>query len=222
MLIGRSFFDVLWFQFNLILLTISFYIISFLYKDNYLLVLQILGFFSLVISISNLNFHYFVKYRNEIKLSIGYFAETIPLSITGLTIASLNIIGKIKNNCNKTIPFFLALLIILFKYDIFPEVKGFGKQGFSYIIGGSLFFILFSLFPLDKYKKNVKIIIRYLTYYTPGIYFLHMKVFYIFEKIDIIKKQTFLGCIMIYLLSYLICWIFHPLFKKTKMKYLFI
>ena len=222
LLIGRRFFNVLWFHFNLILLTISFYIISFLFKGNYLIILQIFGLITYVISISNLNFDFFSEYRDEIKLSVGHFAETIPLSITGLTLASFDIIYKVKNYRNKAIFFSLSLLIMLFKYDIFTEVKGFGKQGLLNIIAGSLFFILFSLFPLDDCNKNVKKIIRYMTYFTPGIYFLHTKIFHIFKIIDLIKNLTFLGCIIIYILSYLICIIFYLLFKHTKMKYLFI
>lgn len=223
LLLGRSgYYDVLWFQFNLIFLTISFYIISILFQDNYLVILQIIGYFSLIFSISNLNYYYFIKYRFEIAKTIGLFAETIPLSITGLTIASFDIISKIKKYRIKTIFFSLSFLIMFFKYDIFTQVRGFGKQGFLYIFGGSLFFILFSLFPLDNCKKKVKMIIRYITYYTPGIFFLHIKVYEIFIKIDLIKKNTFKGCIIIYILSYLTCSVFFPLFKQSKMKYLFI
>ena len=223
LLIGRGLFNVLWFHFNLILMTIGFYIISFLFKDNYLAILQILAFFALIISISNLNFDYFIKYRIEIKFSVGYFAETIPLAVTGLTISSLGIINKIKYFRFKAITFSLAFLIMLFKFDIFTKVKGFGKQGFIYIIGGSLFFIIFSLFPLDNCNKSAKMIIRHITNFTAGIYMLHTKFFDIFEKrINLIKKQTFLGCIIIYLYSYLTCWIFYSLFKRSKIKYLFI
>ena len=222
-LIGREFFAVLWFHFNLILLTIGFYIISFLFKDNYLTILQILAFFSLIISISNLNYDYFNKYRHEIKFSIGLFAETIPLAVTGLTISSFDIINKIKYFRFRAITFSFAFLIMLFKYNIFNNVKGFGKQGFMYIIGGSLFFILFSLFPLDNIKKNAKKIVRHITNFTPGIYMLHTKIFQILKKrLDLIKKQTFLGCIIIYLFSYLTSWIFYSLFKRSKIKYLFI
>jgi peptidoglycan/LPS O-acetylase OafA/YrhL len=92
-----------------------------------------------------------------------------------------------------------------------------------YIIGSSLFFILFSLFPLDNFNKFAKMIIRHITNFTAGIYMLHIKIFEIFERrIDSIKKHTFLGCIIIYLLSYLTCLIFYSLFKRSKIKYLFI
>ena len=223
LLIGRGLFAVLWFHFNLILITIGFYIISFLFKDNYLVILQILAFFAINITISNINYYYFVKYRDQIKFSVGYFAETIPLAVTGLTISSFDLINKIKYFRFRAITFSLAFLIILFKYNIFTKVKGFGKQGFMYIIGSSLFFILFSLFPLDNFNKFAKMIIRHITNFTAGIYMLHIKIFEIFERrIDSIKKHTFLGCIIIYLLSYLTCLIFYSLFKRSKIKYLFI
>ena len=53
-----------------------------------LIILQILGLLALVFSISNLNFDYFTKYSIEIKFSVGYFAETLPLALTWFTITT--------------------------------------------------------------------------------------------------------------------------------------
>ena len=79
LIVGRELCKVLWFHFNLILITIFFYLISFIFKNYYLYFLQIIGIFSYLIQFSEINFNYFNRFRNTISLSVGYFAETIPL-----------------------------------------------------------------------------------------------------------------------------------------------
>ena len=222
-IIGRPICGVLWFHFNLILITISFYIISFIFKNNYLILLQILAIISYVMQFSQLNFQFFTKYSKIIKFSVGYFAETIPLAVTGISMASLDIINKLKKKRITTFFFSISFLLIFFKYNIFTPIKGFGKQGMMYNIGGVFFFLTFSLIPLENFNRKLLIILKYITSYTPGIYFLHINIYKIFRfKINSIKKKTFLGCLFIYLISYSISCICFNLTKKTKIKYLFI
>ncbi len=223
LLIGRPFYGVIWFQFNLILLTIAFYIISLIFKRNYLFILQILGIFAYIIQYSKLNYVFFNQYNDKIKFSVGYLSETIPLAITGLTISSFDLINKIKKIRIKCFIFSLLFIFMLFKYDIFISINGFGKQGLMHNFGGLTFFILFSLFPFNNYNNIIikKIIINF-TNFTAGIYFLHVVVYKILKHfINIVKDRTIFGCIIIYLISYLICFIFYKKLKKTKLIYLF-
>ena len=172
---------------------------------------------------SQLNFQFFNRYNKVIKFSVGYFAETIPLASTGISIASLDIINKLKKKRITTIFFSISFLLIIFKYNIFTPIKGFGKQGIMYNIGGVLFFLVFSLIPLENFNKKLLIFLKYMTSYTPGIYFLHINIYKIFKfKIYSIKEKSFLGCLFIYLISYSISCICFNLTKKTKLKYLFI
>ena len=222
-LIGRGICGVLWFHFNIIIITIFFYIISLIFKNNnYLSFLQILGIFLYIIQFSQLNYKFFIKYNGHIKFSIGYLAETIPLAISGLSIGSIDIINKLKKNISMTFFFSISLLFVFFKYNIFTPVKGFGKQGIMYNIGGICFFLIFSLIPFEYFNKKILIFIKYFTSYTPGIYFLHINIYKIFRhKIYSIKYHTFLGCIFIYLITYSISCICYNLFKNNKIKYLF-
>ena len=158
----------------------------------------------------------------HIKYSVGYIIETIPLAVIGLYISSLNIINKLKEERFKVILITFSFIFILFKYDVFQHVKGFGKQGFGYNIGGCLFFILFSLLPLDNISKKISIIFKHITNFTPGIYMVHLPVYKITKKINAIKHRNLLSCIYIYLISYLICFFGYNIFKNTKLKNLFI
>lgn len=222
-IIGRGVYGVLWYHFNLIFLTIFSFIISFLFKEHFLFVLQLLAIFSYFIQFSNYNYKFFNKYNGMIKFSVGYLAETIPLAITGLTISSFNMINKLKNIYVEIIINSTLFIFILFKYNIFIPIKGFGKQGLMYNIGGCLFFITFSLIPLDDLNKNILKFISFITNFSPGIYYLHKKVYFLLKnKIIYIKNHSFSGCLLIYLICYLISFIFYNIFKKTKLKYLFI
>ena len=92
----------------------------------------------------------------------------------------------------KSIFFSIIFIFILFKYDIFIYIKGFGKQGLMLNLGSVLFFILFYLLPLEKIKtSNIKLCIKYITNHTGGIYFLHIIIYKILKNyiVLILKKQ---------------------------------
>ena len=222
-LVGRGICSVLWFHFNLIIITIFFYIIAIIFSNNYLAFLQILGMISYLIQFSGFNYNFFNRYSNLIKYSVGYFAETIPLAVTGLSIGSIDIINKLKNNRAMTFFFSILFLFIFFKFNIFSPIKGFGKQGIMYNIGGVSFFLIFSLFPFEIFNTKILVLIKYITSYTPGIYFLHISIYKIFRfKIYLINHHTFLGCLLVYLICYSVSCLCFNLFKKNKLKYLFI
>jgi len=222
-IVGRLLCSVLWFQFNLILITILLYIIAFIFKSYYLPFLQILGIFSYFLQFSNINYKYFTMYKDYIQYSVGYFAETLPIAITGLCISSIDIINICKKKCFLNIILHIFFLFILFKYKIFSPVKGFGKQGILYNLQAVSFFMISSLIHLDNLNKKILIFIKYLTSYTPGIYFLHLSVYVILKiKISLIKNHTFLGSLLIYLISYLISFIGYKYSKKNILKHLFI
>ena len=222
-IIGRGVHGVLWFHFNLIFITILIYIFSFTFNKSYLFIFQILAIISYLMQFSNINYNFFNKYSNNIKFSVGYLVETFPLAVTGLTLSSLNIIKYLIENRLKSIFFSIIFIFILFKYDIFILIKGFGKQGIMLNIGSILFFILFYLLPLEKIKiSNIKLFIKYFTNHTAGIYFLHIIIYKILKNyIVLILKKTILGCVIIYVICYLVCFICFKRIKYTKLKYLF-
>ena len=219
-IVGRPIHSVLWFQFNLILITVLFYIIAFIFKSYYLPFLQILGILSYLLQFSNINYNYFKEYKVYITYSVGYFAETLPIAVTGLFISFIDIINIAKKKCFPNVILFIFFFFFLFKYEIFSSFNGFEKQGILLNIEAVSFFVIFSLIQLDK---KILICIKYLTSYTPGVYFLHTKVYLIFKnKISFVKNQTLLGCLIIYLISYLISFIGYKSLKKYKLKHLFI
>ena len=104
----------------------------------------------------------------------------------------------------------------ILKHEIFNTIEIYGKKynynGFDKNVFAILSFISFYL---------IKVFIKLISNYTQGIYCLHIITsYYSSHYLDL--KRTFNGCIIIYLLSYIICFIGTKISFNTKMKYLFI
>ena len=83
----------LWYLAILIMSTLSFLIINFIFKDNALFVFHTLIIICYILQYSGLNYYIFKKYLcMHAKLTFGRFIESIPNEITGYTFAYLKII----------------------------------------------------------------------------------------------------------------------------------
>jgi fucose 4-O-acetylase-like acetyltransferase len=223
-IIGRKFIAVFWYQFYLIWTTLLFIIISFLMKDNYLFVLELIYMLSYILRYSDLNYIFFENFGGNIKLSIGIFVEIMPMSISGSLLASLNIFELLNKHYKKTIFFAFGWLIIIYKYNIFTNIKGFVYGGIILDICSILSFIIFYLSPINYFQSHIfyKTIYQ-ITNYTQGIYSLHLIMQKsLNSKFITVKNGNFIGCIIIYIFSYFISFIGEKITKKTKLKYLFI
>lgn len=224
---GHIFNVVLWFQIILILLTIIFIIIILSFKTNYFLILQILYFLSYFLQYSEINYTFFRNnFDSHSRSTFGRFVEALPNAITGFFLSSIDIIGSIKkkNFSIKVIFFSLITIILISKYEIFGNIKTFKYGGLRLNIGAICIFLLFSLIPGKVYRYSlVNNFILQITNYTGGIYFIHYLIGtgYLFRAINIIQKGTLLSCFIIYLISYIICFISLKFLGNTKLKHLF-
>lgn len=224
LIVGRKYHGIFWFKFNLIFLTLFSFIISFLFKKNLLFLFQIIGIISYFLQYSNYNYDFFFKYKDSISHSIGYFCEIIPNAVAGLTLSKINAIEKLLIYRKKTLFFSIIIIFSLFRYNIFKDLKGLRYRGVISNFGAIFLFISFSLIPFIYIKnKTIINIINNFTKYTEGIYCLHFQInYYLKIKISLVKNNSIVCCIIIYLLSYLISFIGIKIFGKTKFKYLFI
>ena len=225
LLIGRPYHGVLWFHFNLIFFTLGIYIISRLFKKNYynLFILQIIGIITYILQYSFLNYYFFKKYNDGIKLSIGYFSEFIPIAINGFLLSSINLIQKASSHRERNLFLCIFSFYLLFKYNIFKNVKGFNFQGINKNIDAFLLFISFSIIPIKKIRYKFFIyLLNQITKYTGGIYYLHPIVNdYLKKYIIFIKNKTIKGAFIIYIFCYFISFIGVKIWGKTILKHLF-
>ena len=222
-IIGRPYQYVLWYQFNLIFITIFFIIISFIFQRNFLFILEVLGLISYILQYSSFNYLYFHKYSFYIFCSVGLIIELIPIAVTGLFLSSIQIISLFQENSIKAIIISILSLFIVKKYDIFNNILGNMYQGLLVNVCAILLFIIFSQISFNYIKsRKIIIFIMQITKYTGGIYYIHGIIgFYLKYIILLIKNKTIVGCLIIYLICYLICFLGIRIFKSNKFRYLF-
>ena len=146
-----------------------------------------------------------------------------PFASTGFTLASLNIINILLKQKIKTFIFSLLIFYSVEKYSVFSPINGIAYSGIKLNIKSLCVIFIFSLFPSDKIKNIViENILKYITSYTAGIFYLHVTVSFYFQEIfKPIKDGSLTGLIIIYLICYIICFIGMKIFGKTTMKNLF-
>lgn len=225
---GHIFNNALWFQNILILMTITFLIVILLFKKIYMNILTLLAILAYILQYTGLNFKFFYKnFSMHYRLTFGRFLEGFPNAVSGFYISSKNFTAILKSNSKIAIINSLIILSFITKFDVFSNIKTFRYGGIRLNIASVCIFFVFYLFPfrIEKNKFLFNIIIQ-LTSYTGGIYFIHNLIGrgYILSKILsilAIKKQSLLECIIIFFISYSICFCGTKLFGKTKFRHLF-
>jgi peptidoglycan/LPS O-acetylase OafA/YrhL len=224
MITGHIFNVALWFQAILIFLTIIFLIVIFIFKKNYLSVFIILTIICYIMQYSEVNYYFNYNHlQPHAYLTFGRLVEVFPDAVIGFILHSKNIMKKIKK---KKLSFFISFifLIIISKFNEFDNIKTFNYGGIRLNIAALCIFIIFYLLPFEKIN-NIKIIrlIRQITNYTGGIYYMHILIgnSYTISIILKSKKNTVFGCSLIYLICYILSGIGNKIFSKNNLRYIF-
>ena len=220
---GHSYVAVLWFQYNLIFITLLIQIIELLISKDKLFIFINLEIIAYYFQYSDLNFKIFSKYNFYKKFTFGRFLEVLPFCLTGYIFASLKILDSLKKIRIKSLYILSLIIIIMIKFDIFIYIRGFSYEGIELQIKSFIIFCIFLLMPSDKIKNKYVIkIIKLITSHTPGIYYLHVEIGkYTKNFIPSIKKKNLNGSLIIYIICYIICFFGIKLFGKTKLNNLF-
>ena len=225
LLIGTKYYTILWYHFVLIYITFLFTFISFIFKINFLLILQIISIIIIYLRYSEINLMKVKIDDQNLYFLLGTMEEMIPITATSITLSSINIGSKLKKYKydKRIILFSITIIYFLFKYDIFIKYKGFYyPEILLNNLSANFLFIFFSSIDFGKIKNaKVLFIIKYFSKFTGGIYYLHMIIFIIIKKSNLIKKFSIFICIIIYYICYIICFLGNLLFYKTKLKFLF-
>ena len=100
-------------------MTLLFLIIIFLFKKKYLFIFKLLYLLSYILQYSGINYIFFVKnFSTHSRSTFGRFFEAIPFAITGIFLASHNILEINKKNKKKLFFHSLIILILITKYQI--------------------------------------------------------------------------------------------------------
>ena len=219
----NSYLRVLWYQWVLILITICYFLISLLFKNHINFIIIILSIAAFIKEYDGENYRLYKKYRDGRRDTYARIVEMTPFSVIGFLLASQGIINYLRKFKLKTFLVCIFIIYTFFNYNIFLTVKGSGYHGIKmYLISISIFICL-AMFPSEKIKNKIFLkIIKKITNHTAGIYFIHEIVFrYIKEYFIIFKNKTLKGCIILYLICYLICLCGANISGKNKLRNLF-
>lgn len=224
LIFGMHIHPIFWFQSELIFLTIFYTIIYFILPNYFIFLLEILWIICYSLQYSNLNYDYFIKFKNNYNRYIGSIFEVIPFTITGIILIYVKAIHRIQNEKYKILFFNTVLLYLIIKYKCFIKPKGFRFPGINLNFSALLLFVNFSIIPFEKIENSkIKSFISYITNYSGGIYYLHEIIReYLIEKIFKINKAIYLlRTLAIYLISYFLCMIGIKIFGNSKIKNIF-
>lgn len=214
----------LWFQNILILTTIVFTIIVFSFKNEYLLILQILFIISYGLQYSGYNYYFFKSHFSVFYYNTyGRFFSTVPNSISGFYIAQHKILDKLKKYKIRTLILSFIILVIISKYKFDNSIIMFKYGGLRLNTASICIFLLFFYLPFKKdMNRRIKKILDIITNYTAGIYFSHTLIGkgYLMNFLLGKKIETLFGCIIIYLTSFILCFLFDKVFNNRKLKHL--
>ncbi len=209
----------LWYQFDIIIVTVIFYFI-FKYCDDDKAFKVLIGLlvFCYILQYSGINRMLFGDLPFELKKPLGRIVEVIPFAVIGFSLKHLNILEKLKTH-RLIVMLSCVVLFLLGFYIPWIEVKNFDYGGFTkpYL---SLCIVIFSyLIPLDGLPDNFKKVILKITDYTMGIYCCHRMVYMILIYATKMSfTHSFEKCILIYLISYFLCFLLdtidNPYIKK--------
>lgn len=205
----------MYFQIILILLTLLYYLLNKTFKDKVHLMLLGLFVICLLLQYSIINYYLFNGLIEEISNPLGRIIETVPYSIIGFMFYKYDVINTLKINVFYYIISILILTIVLFiEYRFINiSIEGFGYQGIRLMLISVVVFILFGSVNLNI--KN-KALFKQLTSFTSGVYYSHLLIGKIIELLFVSIKHSFLECIIVYLLGYLLSFVI----SKSKNAYI--
>lgn len=183
------------------------------------MILKILIVLLVIFIFSGYNDKFFNNFNHPVHHSIKPIASSLIYSLTGFFLGSINILEKLNKYRLNVIIMCIPIFFCIRKKTILKLAFGNFRIIIIELVIISLF-IFFALLPFDKIKNNFIVsLIKQITRYTGGIYYIHPEI-----RNAIVKyfKKKLKGCIINYLICYFICFFGYKIFKNHKLKNLFI
>ena len=222
-LLGNNIYGILWFLFDLIIVSIFICIISLMFKGYHLYVLFLVFILNTIYNFFRLHPILLEGFsRHPIKQPLEMMNEVPTFAIIGYTLGHFDILNRLKK-LNKYIFIFFSPIFYIVRwhqevFDFFPRFNVIFNTIFI-----SCIFIFFGTLPFHLCKiKFLKNILKIITSHTGGIYYMHIEAFYILLNGNhFVSPRTIKGCIILYICCFIICDIGTRIFKKWRFRYLF-
>lgn len=163
----------MWYQINLIILTILFWLIFCWFRNKATYILVVITILSLFLQYSGTNYGLFDGYIYEIKYPLGRIIEMLPYACLGIWLSEYKVFEKVKSRMWITQSILIILCVLGILCDLVYKPEGFGYQGVRWMILSVFLVINFYVFPFEKITAKVQKIIIYVSGYSLGIYCMH-------------------------------------------------
>ena len=214
----------LWYLLDLLILTIFYTIIFYIFKKNYVRILIKILIISYLIQYYEINYIIFSDLTIHLR-TLARIIDMLPISITGLILSSFKLLLILKKNIIKNFFCFIIIFSFIYNYNfnIFGNFKGFLYSGIKNNLAAISLFSIFSLIPFEKIKNpKIQFLLRKISSYTGGIYYFHPIIHDLIErKIKKAKENRIYACFLNYIFGYFVCLLGSTIFKNNKLKYLF-
>ena len=223
-LIGAPVITPLWYHSVLIFYTIMLNINVIIFKNSYNFVSIIISIVAFILQYNGKNEQFIKDYDIHYKRTFGRIAEIAPSALMGFLIASSGLMNFFRKYKLKVFIICTLINYFIIRYKVFITNTGTDYAGVKSYFISICIFIGFAVFPSEKVKNKIILkIIKHITNYTAGIYYLHLSIArYLINIIKPIKKRTLKGCSLIYILCYLICFVGDLFFWKIRLGNLFV
>lgn len=203
--------DTMWFQVNLIILTLLFALVILIARKFHNVLFAVLAVGCIVIQYTGFTWLP-GGLKSELAGCLGRLPEMLPCAVVGFVLADTNVLNRLRKFWIVTMIISLAGLFLVRRYGLFTDPSGYGFAGIKYIVVAFLLVALFYAPPLEMLPKFIKVIIEWLTKYTLGIYCMHRLVinflhYFVSHRSVNLEIFTLTDCILVYVICYVICFI---------------
>ena len=211
--LGHTINQTMWFQVNLIFITLIFAaVFSKLELRKTLALTVCIVIIAFALQYSGINFKLFGGMRYAVKYPLGRICEMLPLACIGLLFVNYDIMNKLSKR--KTLSIFLCVIFLAGVISLrrLLNTSGFGYAGLYLNLSAIFLTAIFYLLPMNELPDVMKKIINSISCLTPGVYCMHrligtmLKVFH--------RSNSFSWCIVIFCVCMAVSFILARLFGK--------
>ena len=199
----------MWYQVDVILITILFYLIFRYIKDNRKAFFTLLGLMIVcyILQFTGINRALFENLEFELKYPLGRIIEMIPFAVIGFSLRYFDLFEKIKKYRWFIMPACIVLFMLAFRLP-WPELDDFGFSGFAKPYLAMCIVTFAFLVPLSSLNLRLKKFILKISDYSLGIYCIHRLINTLLKVFaPWIALHSFERCILLYIVCYFVCFL---------------
>ena len=193
----------MWYQSDLIFLTIIFIVFYKIFQDSIIYIIPIIITGSLFIQYSGINYKLFINCIYEIRYPAGRIIEMLPYACLGILFIECDLFEKIKSKRWTAQWILFIFCVIGIVCDRVCEPEGFGYQGIQRIAIALFLATNFYIYSFEKINIKIQNVIFILSRYSLGIYCMHFMIGQMMNAcyVKLGLKTGMIGeCILIYLI----------------------